>query len=286
MTRPRNWTAGMALVALCAFLVGFGAWWLLADRWPLGTAQVSFWGCLTASCVYVSTAKLRAELEACRARLAAWNGSESRDDLAAVGPISPAAGTRAVGWDYERWPGGPELYDQDADSIVHWAPDDYSSGVTRCCARTPFELPRTDRLTLDDNVVTCRWTQDAVCEHCLGRPIEDVCPVCLRSEADGLSIDPAARGESRERAVGVLTNLRSIVDHGIPQVDHDRMRRALDSLPGTDDLGQVCAECGARAGGGVAEHHLDPDGSEVTEVRFLCDACYAAAMAAEHEDGA
>lgn len=256
-TRSRNWTVGMALVALCAALVAFGAWWLSMDRWPLGTAQATFWGCLTASCVYVSTAKLRAELEACRARLAAWNGSSSRDDLAAVGPISPPGGVR-LGELHDEVERNlhARLYDQDADSIVHWAPDDYSSGVTRCCARTPFELPMGDRLTLDDNAVTCRWAQDA---------------------EPGLNL-----GQVPARAAGFWTEEGAT----LPEVDHDRMRRALDSLPGTDDLGQVCAECGDRAGGGVAEHHLDPDGSEVTEVTFLCDDHYAAAMAAEHEDGA
>lgn len=29
------------------------------------------------------------------------------------------------------------------------------SGVTPCCGKTPFELPYTDRLTLDQKLVTC-----------------------------------------------------------------------------------------------------------------------------------
>lgn len=34
--------------------------------------------------------------------------------------------------------------------------------VTLCCGRSPFELPRTDRLTLDASLVTCgQPTQDA-----------------------------------------------------------------------------------------------------------------------------
>lgn len=30
------------------------------------------------------------------------------------------------------------------------------SGETPCCGRSPFELPSTDRITLDDALVTCR----------------------------------------------------------------------------------------------------------------------------------
>lgn len=30
------------------------------------------------------------------------------------------------------------------------------SGVTPCCDRTPFELPMTDRMTLDPSLVTCQ----------------------------------------------------------------------------------------------------------------------------------
>lgn len=30
------------------------------------------------------------------------------------------------------------------------------SGVMPCCGRTPFEVPRKHRMTLDDRLVTCR----------------------------------------------------------------------------------------------------------------------------------
>lgn len=37
---------------------------------------------------------------------------------------------------------------------IHGCPPE-GSGVTTCCERTPFELPRTDRLTNDADAVTC-----------------------------------------------------------------------------------------------------------------------------------
>jgi len=38
--------------------------------------------------------------------------------------------------------------------IVHACPPD-GLGLMPCCGRTPFEVPRTDRLTLDPALVTC-----------------------------------------------------------------------------------------------------------------------------------
>jgi transcriptional regulator with XRE-family HTH domain len=40
-------------------------------------------------------------------------------------------------------------------STVHHCPDD-NSGVTSCCARTPYELPRDEQITEDPALVTCR----------------------------------------------------------------------------------------------------------------------------------
>lgn len=37
---------------------------------------------------------------------------------------------------------------------VHGCPPD-GSGITPCCGRTPFELPRTDRMVTDRALVTC-----------------------------------------------------------------------------------------------------------------------------------
>jgi hypothetical protein len=41
-----------------------------------------------------------------------------------------------------------------AASVVHACPPD-GSGLTPCCERTSFELPRTDRMSSDPTAVTC-----------------------------------------------------------------------------------------------------------------------------------
>lgn len=38
---------------------------------------------------------------------------------------------------------------------VHACPPKDGGGITPCCHRTPFELPATDRITLDAALVTC-----------------------------------------------------------------------------------------------------------------------------------
>jgi hypothetical protein len=38
--------------------------------------------------------------------------------------------------------------------LTHACPPD-GSGIMPCCGRTPFEVPRTDRMTLDPSLVTC-----------------------------------------------------------------------------------------------------------------------------------
>jgi hypothetical protein len=38
--------------------------------------------------------------------------------------------------------------------VVHGCPPD-GSGLTTCCGRTPFELPRVDRMSTDPAAVTC-----------------------------------------------------------------------------------------------------------------------------------
>ncbi|MEZ7005011.1 hypothetical protein [Streptomyces sp. AD55] len=47
-----------------------------------------------------------------------------------------------------------------AASPVHGCPP-AGSGQTTCCQRTPFELPRTDRMTTDPRLVTCPATPRA-----------------------------------------------------------------------------------------------------------------------------
>lgn len=39
-------------------------------------------------------------------------------------------------------------------STVHRCPP-HGESLTPCCGRTPFELPRTERITVDDLLVTC-----------------------------------------------------------------------------------------------------------------------------------
>jgi len=44
-------------------------------------------------------------------------------------------------------------------SAVHESPRD-GSGLTPCCGKTPFELPRTDRMTSNPDRVTCSVLKD------------------------------------------------------------------------------------------------------------------------------
>lgn len=48
--------------------------------------------------------------------------------------------------------------------VVHQCPPE-GSGVTPCCGRTPFELPRTDRMSIDTKVVTCHALDNAFLNH-------------------------------------------------------------------------------------------------------------------------
>jgi hypothetical protein len=38
---------------------------------------------------------------------------------------------------------------------THQCPSDNGGGVMPCCGLSPFEVPRTDRITLDPALVTC-----------------------------------------------------------------------------------------------------------------------------------
>ena len=44
--------------------------------------------------------------------------------------------------------------DREQREVIHACPPD-GSGLTPCCGRTPFELPRTDRMTTDPAEATC-----------------------------------------------------------------------------------------------------------------------------------
>jgi hypothetical protein len=43
--------------------------------------------------------------------------------------------------------------------VVHRCPPSGES-TTPCCGRTPFELKRSDQITLDDDLVTCGVDRD------------------------------------------------------------------------------------------------------------------------------
>jgi hypothetical protein len=47
-----------------------------------------------------------------------------------------------------------------ADGVTHACPPD-GGGLMPCCGQTPFEVPRTDRMTLDPAQVTCGSSAEA-----------------------------------------------------------------------------------------------------------------------------
>ena len=47
----------------------------------------------------------------------------------------------------------------DVESKIHLCPID-GSGLMRCCGRTPFEVKLTDRITNDENIVTCKVKEE------------------------------------------------------------------------------------------------------------------------------
>lgn len=44
--------------------------------------------------------------------------------------------------------------ESERDEVVHGCPDEGET-VMPCCGRTPFEVPRWHRMTLDKELVTC-----------------------------------------------------------------------------------------------------------------------------------
>lgn len=40
---------------------------------------------------------------------------------------------------------------------IHECPEPGGGGLMPCCGRTPFEVPRSDRMTRDPGNVTCGW---------------------------------------------------------------------------------------------------------------------------------
>ena len=47
-----------------------------------------------------------------------------------------------------------QTVDQSAPETIHACPPD-GSGLMPCCGKTPFELPRSDRMTANPAAVTC-----------------------------------------------------------------------------------------------------------------------------------
>ena len=41
--------------------------------------------------------------------------------------------------------------------VTHQCPPDGGGGLMPCCGLTPFEAPKTDRMTLEPGLVTCAW---------------------------------------------------------------------------------------------------------------------------------
>ena len=41
-------------------------------------------------------------------------------------------------------------------TVFHGCPPP-GNGLTPCCGKTPFELPRLDRMTIDDDIVNCKY---------------------------------------------------------------------------------------------------------------------------------
>lgn len=58
-----------------------------------------------------------------------------------------AEGVPELSSDINRWLNNLVGVDSDRPSLVHLIDDD--KGTTSCCGRTPFDLPRTDRITSD-----------------------------------------------------------------------------------------------------------------------------------------
>jgi hypothetical protein len=85
--------------------------------------------------------------------------------------------------------------EEPADETVHGCPPD-GSGLTPCCGRTPFELPRTDRMTRDAALVTCAGPAGGAqqpkeaepsAEECLCDPdrCHASCPACAAVSQPG-----------------------------------------------------------------------------------------------------
>lgn len=57
---------------------------------------------------------------------------------------------------------GPEYW-QDAPETVHAIAD--GEAVTSCCGRTPFELPRMERITVDPKFANCEANRAEIAQE-------------------------------------------------------------------------------------------------------------------------
>ena len=62
---------------------------------------------------------------------------------------------REVGIRLARGDDGEPVIRERRAVLVHLCPPDGNGGLMPCCGLTPFEVPRTDRMTLDPALVTC-----------------------------------------------------------------------------------------------------------------------------------
>jgi len=53
------------------------------------------------------------------------------------------------------------MTDERVMEITHRCPPK-GSGTMPCCGRTPFEVPRTDRMAIDGRLVTCQVWYDEI----------------------------------------------------------------------------------------------------------------------------
>jgi hypothetical protein len=136
---------------------------------------------------------------------------------------------------------------------IHLCPPN-DSGLTPCCGRTPFELPSTDRMTLDEALVTCKpppetppilltmdaseWRESALAVNC-PEPgdVEE-----LRDEVRALS---TALADTRENLEDSRTTLTAFAEHhAATELAWDKDKAALASTRAS--LAQVTRERDAR----------------------------------------
>jgi hypothetical protein len=220
----RDWTLGMAAVACTAAVVAAGGLWAFWATSPALFALAATWTATTGACVATATRNLRAELTAAAARLAAFNGSESRDDLAVVGPISPPGGVRMVGSGDVRMVGSGDVRMVGSGDITTGGQLRVREGATGWLGPDDVSWDYESYWPLPD---TSTWTVD---------------------------------GDPEEMARHLWPGrfeIASWTEEGapLPEVDHDRLRRALSALPdgtlevdGTfqsaaEAIDHPCAEC-------------------------------------------